>query len=228
MSFSTSLLLLFSFNHHPCPQIYTVNVLEAISIWGFILAGLVAAFFIFFFIIGFCRVGWSRFGFHKIAEHNRILRCLGFQSFHRWESRRKKPRSPNRKFKLKMRACSNQSWFVQLNLAFFVRISSFTLSLLKLIFYWYLWGWLNNSFKTRFLGSKIKMSGTQPVSDSVAYLALIGLCLDSEKFEMLETNESLEYTNILILHVFVDMLLWKGVMTNVILITYYTKLKVLQ
>ena len=66
---------------------------------------------------------------------------------------------------------------------------------------------MNNSFKTRFLGSKIKMSGTQPVSDSVAYLALIGLCLDSEKFEMVETNESLEYTNILILHVFVDMLL---------------------
>ena len=65
------------------------------------------------------------------------------------------------------------------------------------------------------------MSGTQPVSDSVAYLALIGLCLDSEKFEMLETNESLEYTNILILHVFVDMLLSKGVMTNLLLITYY-------
>ena len=38
---------------------------------------------------------------------------------------------------------------------------------------------------------------------------------------MLETNESLEYTNILILHVFVDMLLSKGVMTNLLLITYY-------
>ena len=38
-------------------QIYTLDSLEAVSIWGFVLGGLIVALFLIFFFITFCQVG---------------------------------------------------------------------------------------------------------------------------------------------------------------------------
>ena len=88
----------------PNPQLYTVNALETISIWGFILAAVVAAFFLLFLIIAFCRVGFTNTNseFTKFCKKKiKHSRFLGLQSScQQWEWRRKK-QSDSRKCKIR-------------------------------------------------------------------------------------------------------------------------------
>ena len=54
----------------PNPQLYSVNALETISIWGFILAAVVAVFFLLFFVIAFCKVGFHKY---RLNSQNSVI-----------------------------------------------------------------------------------------------------------------------------------------------------------